>query len=287
MADKPKESEERIKIIEYKADAFATNIQTMPYISNALTELASAPSAIVFRNTLCCPIKWKYFCCGNLYPFTTLLNDGVTQKFLFKNLGLTNFSICPADTLRKFSSIKSFSLTGYDQYSATDGGLEFCELVKEEQGCNCQGCCSIYFHLNIKSENRLAGTIKYRGCCEDCCCCCGKKEKGGEEHKCCDCCKDCCHTVLHYGDIIDSNNQFKYAFYYRDWCCSCLPNCGIYLFILRDSTGNEVGRVEGRGRCIPLCGDTLTYTITFPADATPELKLTIINAVMLMDVIYR
>ena len=34
-------------------------------------------------------------------------------------------------------------------------------------------------------------------------------------------------------------------------------------------------------------GDTLTYTITFPLDATPELKLTIINAVMLMDMIYR
>jgi hypothetical protein len=102
MADKPKESEERIKIIEYKADAFDTNIKTMPYISNALTELASAPSAIVFRNTLCCPIKWKYFCCGNLYPFTTLLNDGVTQKFLFKNLGLTECSICANDQLTKF-----------------------------------------------------------------------------------------------------------------------------------------------------------------------------------------
>jgi hypothetical protein len=66
-----------------------------------------------------------------------------------------------------------------------------------------------------------------------------------------------------------------------------LPSCGIYLFILKDSTGNEVGRIEGRGRCIPLCGDTLTYTITFPADATPELKLTIINEVMLMDLLYR
>ncbi len=50
---------------------------------------------------------------------------------------------------------------------------------------------------------------------------------------------------------------------------------------------NDVGRIEGRGRCIPLCGDTLTYTITFPLDATPELKLTIINAMILLDIIDR
>ncbi len=282
MADKSKESE-RIKIVEFKADAFPTTLQQMPYISNTLVELASSPSAIVYRNTLCCPVKWKYFCCGNIYPFTTLLNDGLTQKFLFKNVGLTKCSICPGDQLSKFSSIKSFSLSSYEQYSSTDDGIEFSELIKEPS-CGCQGCCSIYFNLNLKAENRLAGIIKYRGFCEDCCCC--KKEKGGEKVSCCDC-KDCCHNVYHYGDIIDSNKQFKYALYYRDWCCSFLPNCGIYLFILRDANSNEIGRIEGRGRCIPLCGDTLTYTITFPLDATPELKLTIINAVMLMDMIYR
>ena len=154
MTDKPKESEERIKIVEYKADAFTNTIQTLPYISNTLDELASAPSAIVFRNTLCCPIKWKYFCCGNLYPFTTLVNDGVSQKFLFKNIGLTKCSICAGDVLTKFSSIKSFSLSSYEQYSRNDNGLEFSELVKEP-GCNCQGCCSIYFDVNLKAENRI------------------------------------------------------------------------------------------------------------------------------------
>ena len=288
--EKPKESEERIKIVQYQADAFTSNLQNMTYISNALTELASSPSAIVFRNTLCCPIKWKYFCCGNFFPFTTLVNDGVTQKFLFKNLGLTQCSISPGDTLKKFASIKSFSLTSFDQYSSQDNGLEFSEVIKEPNCCDCQGCCSLYFDVNLKAENRLAGMIKYRGCCEDSCfnCCCGeKKEKGGEERKCCDCCKDCCHILIHYGDIIDGNKQFKYALYFRDCCCSYLPNFGTYLYVLRDANQNDVGRIEGRGRCIPLCGDTLTYTITFPLDATPELKLTIINAVMLMDMIYR
>ena len=136
----------------------------------------------------------------------------------------------------------------------------------------------------------MAGMIKYRGCCEDSCCncCCGeKKEKGGEKRTCCDCCKDCCHILKHYGDIIDGNKQFKYALYFRDCCCTYLPNCGIYLYVLRDANQNDVGRIEGRGRWFPYCGDTLTYTITFPLDATPELKLTIINAVMLMDMIYR
>ena len=284
MTDKPKESE-RIKIIEFKADAFTSTIQKMPYINNTLEELASSPSAIVFRNTLCCPIKWKYFCCGNIYPFTTLLNDGVTQKFLFKNIGLTNFSICSGDQFTKFSNIKSFSLSSYDQYSSTENnGLEFCELIKEP-GCKCCGCCSYYFDLNLKADNKLAGMIKYYGLCDDCCCC-SKKEKGEEKTRCCDC-RDCCHTLIHYGDIIDGDKNFKYALYYRDCCCSFLPSCGIYLYILRDTNGNEVGRIEGRGRCIPLCGDTLTYTITFPLDATPELKLTIINAVMLMDLLFR
>ena len=80
------------------------------------------------------------------------------------------------------------------------------ELVKEP-GCNCQGCCNYYFDVNIKSENRLAGMIKYYGICDDCCCC-GKKEKGEEKTRCCDC-RDCCHVLNHYGDIIDGNKEFK------------------------------------------------------------------------------
>ena len=284
MTENPKESEERIKVVEFKPEVFNTTLQNMTYISSPLGELASSPSAIVFRNTLCCPIKWKYFCCGNIYPFTTLLNDGVNQKFLFKNIGLTECSVCAGDQFTKFHNITSFSLSSFEQYSGPENGLEFSELVKEP-GCNCQGCCNYYFDVNIKSENRLAGMIKYYGICDDCCCC-GKKEKGEEKTRCCDC-RDCCHVLNHYGDIIDGNKEFKYALYYRDCCCSVLPSCGIYLYILRDTNGNVVGRIEGRGRCMPLCGDTLTYTIFFPQDATPELKLTIINAVMLMDLLFR
>ena len=62
---------------------------------------------------------------------------------------------------------------------------------------------------------------------------------------------------------------------------------GVYNYVIRDPMNNDVGRIEGRGSCIPLCGDTLTYTIIFPLDATPELKLTIINAMILLDIIDR
>lgn len=266
---------ERIKIIQYKADAFSNTIQNMTYISNALGELASAPSAIVYSSSLCCPLKCRYFCCGNLYPYTTLVNDGVTQKFLFKNLGVTKFSICSGDQLAKFHSISSFSLSSFDQYN-TDGGLLFCDLIKEP-GCSCCGCCSVTFDVNLKTENRVAGYVQLRGCCSECC-----KKKDDTP-----CCKDCCHITPHMGDILDNNKQFKYAIYYRTCCLCCIPDCGIYKFVIRDSNGNDVGRIEGRGNCFPLCGDSLTYTITFPLDATPELKLSIINNVMLMDLLGR
>lgn len=276
---------DRIKVIQFQAQQFMNNLQNMTYISNTMVELGASPSAIIYRDTKCCTLKRCF--CGNVFPYTTLLNDGVTQKFLFKNVGITTCKVCN-DNITKFQTLKGYSLNSYDQYNSSETGTEFVDVVREP-GCTYEGCCTAYFDVNMKAMGTLAGIVKYKGCCEDSCCncCCGEKKEHGEKTRsCCDC-KDCCHVLGYCGDIIDNTKTLRYSIYYRECCCSCLPNMGVYNYVIRDPMNNDVGRIEGRGRCIPLCGDTLTYTITFPLDATPELKLTIINAMILLDIIDR
>ena len=62
-----------------------------------------------------------------------------------------------------------------------------------------------------------------------------------------------------------------------------------YHFAIKNASGAEVGAIQLKRTCCVCCGlrgKNATYTITFPADATPEMKLTIINAVISIDMFY-
>ena len=79
-----------------------------------------------------------------------------------------------------------------------------------------------------------------------------------------------------------------YSIFLVKCCCACAPTdwCSHFTFFIRDPNHNDVGRIDLQKNCCNLCGlcgANSTYNIVFPSDATPELKLTIINAVIAID----
>lgn len=87
------------------------------------------------------------------------------------------------------------------------------------------------------------------------------------------------------------DKQPVYTIFVRRCCISCCPLdcCSVVHFIIKDMAGEVVGKIELRRNCCTcggLCGKNCTYTIDFPLAATPELKLTIINAVITIDLFY-
>jgi len=89
-------------------------------------------------------------------------------------------------------------------------------------------------------------------------------------------------------DILSLTRQVVYTIFLRRCCLSCCPlDCLDSInFVIKNALGVEVGKIELRRTCCTLCGlrgNSSTYTINFPLDATPELKLTIINAVISID----
>jgi len=82
-----------------------------------------------------------------------------------------------------------------------------------------------------------------------------------------------------------------YTIYIKRCCISCCPLdcCDTIDFAIKNASGAEVGAIQLKRTCCVCCGlrgKNATYTITFPADATPEMKLTIINAVISIDMFY-
>lgn len=267
-----------LKVVKFNQVQFSQDVQKMNFISSPLGELASSPTAIVFIGTKCCSLRCPVSCCGEYYAYNTLTNVNGVQKFLFKNIARLNCSICSSDRISRFDSCKSLALSSYDQFTAPDGGIVFSEMVRNP-GCLCFGCCTVGFNVNIPNENRLAGVVQIKSCCKICCSDCCKPKP---------CCKDCCLNVIYCCDILNASNQEVYSIFYVKCCCSCAPNdwCPHFTFLIRDPNHNDVGRIEAEKNCCNfcgLCGINYTYNIIFPADATPELKLTIINAVVCID----
>lgn len=276
---------------------FMTAIQNMKYISNPLAELANSPSAIVYYGSPCCSLKCacnclcKFNCdCGDNYIYSTLIPTNGEQRYLFKNLARLDCKICSSDKKTRFSFCKSFNLTSFEQFSLNDLA-ETSEMVKENNCIIC-GCCSYFLDVFTRPNNQLAGIIQYRGIANDCCkckCdCCWFCKKCNCFCKKCNCQCDLCHDYYYVCDILSNARQLVYTIYLRRCCLSCCPtDCFDHLsFVIRSGDVN-VGSIELKRNCCNCCGlmgNYCTYNINFPADAPPELKLTIINAVISMDI---
>ena len=262
---------------------FYDGLKKLNYSNNPLNDLASASSVIVYYGTPCFNLRCciplsclKCNCtCDDYFNYTTLIN-GRPQKFLFKNIAKLNCSICSLDKVSRFANCKSYSLSSYDEYSK-EGGVQIVEMVKDP-GCILFGICALYLNVFISSENRLAGIVKYRGCCEAKC-----KES-------CQCkrCGNCCYDYFYCCEILSPNKETIFIIYLKKCCLSCVPVdcCDEINFTINNAKGDEVGTIKAKRGCCNscgICGTNFTYTINFPGGITPEIKLTIINAVISID----
>ena len=273
------------KVVTYNPIQFTEAVQKMTFISNPLNELASSPTATIYIGTKCCSLRCTYpisCCCTctggcvDFFRYHTVINAGGAQKYLFRNVAKIGCSLCSTDKISRFEGCKSMALSSFDQYSELDGGVEYCEMAKDA-GCFCFGCCDMDLKVNIPKENRAAGVVKFRGCCSMCC----AKDKPK-------CCQDCCRRAIYCCDILNANNEVVYVIYLILCCCTCIPDDWYpsFVFEIRDLVHNVVGKIDAIRNCCNfygMCGNNFTYNITFPSDATPELKLTIINSVIAND----
>lgn len=299
-------TERDLKVVKYNPQQFTEMIQKINYIEKPLGELASAPSAIVFIGEPCCSIKCcvpiscvcSCVCdCADYYRYNTLTNVNGTQKFLFKNVGKLKCSLCSTDKISRFENCRSLALSSYDQYSSKEDGTLVSEMVRDPT-CSCFGLYNVDLNVNMPNENRLAGVIRFKGICsdlfKDCCKCsdgcscscfgCCKKSSG-----CCsNCGDDCLYDYFYCCDILNANKELAYTIYLRKCKLSCIPVdfCGYLRFSIKNVSFSEVGSVEASRNCCSLCGllgTSFTYNIDFPSNCSPELKLTIINGIMAID----
>ena len=284
-----------IKTVRYETtEAFYDQMKALEYLNNPLNDLASVNSAIVYYGTPCCNLR----CCVPLcflscncncdenFKYTTLIDKGGPAKqFLFQNIATLSCSVLGCDKVCRYKTCRSLTYSSYDDYS-NQAGVELCEMIKEG-GCTMCGLCSLYFPVVFSSDKRVAGIVKYRGYCDECCknCCKGS----GCCSKICQICQDCCYEYFYCCEVCTPQKETVYEIYIRKCCLSCVPIdcCNEIIFTIKTpGAGANVGEIKAVRNCCNFCGlfgTNFTYTINFPAGCTPDLKLTIINAIISID----
>ena len=125
----------------------------------------------------------------------------------------------------------------------------------------------------------MAGIVRYVGCCDAFCSGCCKSTTS---------CICNCYNYYYCCDVMTPQRDLVYTIYLKRCCISCCPLdcCGTIDFAIKNVGGAEVGHIQLTRTCCVCCGlrgKNATYTINFPPEATPEMKLTIINAVISID----
>lgn len=87
---------------------------------------------------------------------------------------------------------------------------------------------------------------------------------------------------------MNHNKDNIYNIYIRQCCLSCCPVdcCGNIDFAIKNTSGDTVGEIKCKKDICTCCEFKCVYNIIFPVDCTPEIKLTIINAVIAIDLFY-
>ena len=143
-------------------------------------------------------------------------------------------------------------------------------------------------------------------CCDENRCCCGicPKPKGPSICCCCCCCicdvKDndnsdnpnnsyCCDKLIYHVEILSSNNELKYQIYLVSHNCGnkCLRRKKGLDFIITDVNNNPIMNSTIHGVNNKNFGDffndSYSYEIYFPEDAEPDIKLTLLHAIYVLD----
>ena len=91
-------------------------------------------------------------------------------------------------------------------------------------------------------------------------------------------------------DILLPNRNLIYTIFIRKCCLDtydCCCCCDTVEFAIKNTKFETVGEIIRKKKCniCGICGANSTYSIKFPPDATPENKLTIINAAIAIDIL--
>ena len=259
------------------------NIPKLSTTNNPLDELVSISSVNVVNKFLSCCAKCCIpicCCCSDEFKYET---SSINGKRIFMTEGKLSCKIGSNAKISNFDHCKSYSLLSSQQKSSYKEQTLFCEIHKEYK-CSCCGTSELKLKVVIPSENnKLVGIIKFEN---ECC----QTEEGGDL-ECCgincselvECCKgeECCYEHDKCCTIYNHEKKLEYIIY--------LKKCGIVLFnccgdrelIIKNNKKKKVGKIK-ISKISGICDTKYKFNITFP-ETTKELKLTIINAVIAID----
>ena len=261
---------------ETYSQIFAT-FQTITLLTNPLSHLASSNLAKVICKRPC------FTCCRAICPYKdyyyTLLSTNEGWQYLFNNVLSIGCSFCPAGPYSRWESCESRIVSSVQDIEQ-NGGTAFTSMIKDKN-CVIGNLCPKYFYVNGCQEEKTHGIVKIRGVCENCC-------------KCDNCCKDCCkcdckckcdcdcNQYYYACDILNPGKELQYTIYRYECCCDCCfeGKCCSIKYAIKDITGNTTGKIEGYPA---YCDSSYVYKIQLPPEASPEIKLTIINSIFVID----
>jgi hypothetical protein len=267
--------------------ASSQGFNNLTYIQDPLSQLAVNSIAVVRAKYPFCPLFTGL--CGITYKYDTFLNTNMGLQYLSRNISKIECrACCLSDPISRFGKCINYNMSSYDQLNS-NGGTQFAELDKNKN-CSICGLCSVLMDVNILPEKRCAGIIKLRSICDDCFCCKCFKDccKGPCDCFKCSCqgcpCKIClfdCYDYYYCCEVLLPNQEQKYVIMRKICCLKCCTRkeCGL-AFTIFNTNSEPVGNIQGKGE---FCSNSYTYQISFPQDATPDLKLCLLNAIYAID----
>ena len=266
------------------------------FCQDPLNDLANSSSAIIHEKIECCKIvcncllKCLCGCCScccidRTHTFNTFIRTNSGTKYLFKTVtSSTNKCLRPR---RIFEDIhmRTYEVPSFEKFNENN---LYCEVEKPlyDECCRCRLPPSFIINVNLIKQGIIAGKIKIPGDDSKCCEC--QKESNCD----CDCgnCGKCCNIgyIFH---ILDGKGNLVY-YICMNICqisllTGCVNFCDIELQIL-ETNGKLVGKItkliaQSMGEFFT---DSDSYEVKFPLEATPELKLTILLAAILIDSLF-
>jgi hypothetical protein len=256
------------------SNKFLDNIQKLNISNDPLNELDSIPSINVVNTSLSCCAKCCIpicCCCSDNYKYNI---SSINGKNIFESNGQLSCKICSTEKISNFDFCKTYSLLSSQQNSSNKEESPFCQMIKVKNSICC-GIGKIYFE--VKSKEKVFGKIVFGNNCSENVHC-GEKEKR-------------CYENVKYCDIFEPNKKQKkgkllYTIYLRKYIAP-FNRCMKSKLIIKNNSGKIEGEIKISKSCnfYGMCKDNAKYSIIFPK-TTPELKITIINAVIAIDMAF-
>ena len=254
------------------------SFQKITFLTNPLSHLADTTLVIVICKKPC------FTCCRAVCPYkdyySTVIRTNEGWQYLFNNVLSIGCTLCPAGLYCRWKGCESKIVSSAQDIEQNEG-TSFANMIKDK-ACSLGDCCDKYFLVNDFQEEKTHGIIKLRGICDRCskCKCCKCKCilcQCGE----CLCNKDC-HDYFLACDILNQGKEIKYSIFLQKCCCDCCYDgkCSPIKYAIKNNSGMTVGRIEGYPNCLEC---NYVYKIRLSDEASPEIKLTIINAIFVID----